>query len=206
MEDIWSDKSRKPVRISVKKQVYKRAKGKCEKCKKEKLVSPDTKSGFKGHYHHVRSPHISPTAKTVRLLCPNCHEKYGHSRKTVKRDDFFETYTVTKVKRHEVVKLGKKKKPKTKRVAIRDSWTGEITGYRPVNVKTPPKKASKTKTTATKKKPAPKKKKTTKRKTTRKTTSGRKTYRTKAEATKARKKGQAIYKVKGGYRIRRTKK
>jgi len=105
MGDFWEDKTRKPIKISVKRQVYKRAKEKCEKCKKEKLSPPDTKGGFKGHYHHIRAPHISPTAKTVRLLCPNCHEKYGHSTKTVKRDDFYETTTVKKVKRHEVVKI-----------------------------------------------------------------------------------------------------
>ncbi len=34
----------------------------------------------------------------------------------------------------------------------------------------------------------------------------RKTYRKKSTAKKARKKGQSVYKVKGGYRLRRNKK
>ena len=35
---------------------------------------------------------------------------------------------------------------------------------------------------------------------------GKKTYKKKSTARKARTKGQAVYKVKGGYRLRRTKK
>jgi len=160
MGDFWEEKSRKPIKISVKREVYKRAKGKCEKCRKIKLDPPDMKGGFKGHYHHVRSPHISPTAKTVRLLCPTCHEKYGHSIKTVRREDLLGTYTEKKVKRHDVVKLGTKKKAKTRRVAIRDDWTGEVIGYRTVKVKVSPKKKPTTKRkTTTKKKPTTKRKK-----------------------------------------------
>jgi len=39
----------------------------------------------------------------------------------------------------------------------------------------------------------------------RRRSSGRKTYKKKSTATNARKKGQSIYKVKGGYRISRKK-
>lgn len=184
MGDLWGEKSRKPIRISVKREVYKRAGGKCEKCKKVKLVPPDKKGSpagqSKGHYHHTRAPHISPTAKSVNLLCPTCHDKYGHSTKKVRHRDWVEDYTETKIKRHNVVKTGTKRKPKTKRVAIRDDWSGEVISYRTVKVKqTPKKKAAK--------KPA--RKKTTKKKTTAKRKgASRKKPAAKKKTTRKRKK------------------
>ena len=151
---------RKPVRMSVRKEVYKRAKGRCERCKKIKLDSPDLKGGFKGEYHHRRSPSISPTAKTVQLLCPNCHERYGHTRKTVKHEDLlFGTRKETKIKRHKVAPIRRKKKPskKPKRKTTTRRRTKSIR-KRTTKKKTAKKKASTKRKTTTKKRTARKKK------------------------------------------------
>jgi hypothetical protein len=132
---LWDESKRKRVKKSVKREVYKRAGGKCENCKKK---LPFT--GGAGSYHHTRVPKISPTAKTVQLLCRNCHAELGHKRKIVKHYGLFETWTEQKLVRKRVG--ARVKKPKTKRVAIRD-WTGEITGYKKVKVKVKPKKKTK---------------------------------------------------------------
>jgi hypothetical protein len=79
MQFGWDDEGRKPIKISVKRDVYKRAKGKCECCGIILNMSH-------GDFHHTRTPKISPTAKTVQFLCPTCHRKYGHKRKVVNRD------------------------------------------------------------------------------------------------------------------------
>ncbi len=95
---MFSDeKKRKPIRSSVKKEVYQRARGKCERC------------GIKmkprqGNYHHTRSPSVSPTAKTVQFLCPNCHSWYGHTRKTRTERGFWSDTKVVTVKRQRVKK------------------------------------------------------------------------------------------------------
>lgn len=190
---FWDEPKRKPIKMSVKREVYKRAKGRCEKCRSIKLDPPDIKGGFKGHYHHTRSPSISPTAKTLQLLCPTCHEKYGHKRKTVRHYGLFENSAETKIKR---LRVGiKARKPKTKRVAIRDEWTGEVIGYRTIKVKSKAKKKTTrkpTRKTTTRKKTKTTKKKTTKKRPTkkkastkRKTTPKKKTR--KSRATKRRK-------------------
>jgi hypothetical protein len=184
MEYWWEDKGRKPIRIRVKREVYKRAKAKCEKCKKIGLDSPDKKGGFKGHYHHIKSPSISPTAKTVRLLCPTCHERYGHSRKTVRHEGLIETTKEMKIKRHEVVKLKGKKKPKTKRVAIRSEWTGEVIGYKTVKLRPRTKKKTTKKKSPTKRKTPTKKKPTRKKISTKRRTPARRKATRKKKATK----------------------
>ena len=102
---------RKPIKMAVKKEVYKRAKGKCERCG-EKLEF------WEGDFHHTRSPSISPTAKTVEFLCPNCHRKYGHTRKTVKHEDLWSTSTETKIKRHRVA-TNREKKPTKKKASVK---------------------------------------------------------------------------------------
>ena len=66
MQFGFDEPRRKPIKVSVKKVVYKRAKGKCERCGINMTMS-------QGHFHHTRTPSISPTAKTVQFLCPNCH-------------------------------------------------------------------------------------------------------------------------------------
>ena len=97
--------SRKPIRVSVKKEVFARAGGKCEGCGLS-LKWGDSRIAF----HHTRSPTVSPTAKTVQLLCRNCHAKYGHKTRTVTHTDIFGfTEKETKIKR-EKVKTGKPKK------------------------------------------------------------------------------------------------
>ena len=107
-------KKRKPIRMSVKKEVYQRTKGKCERCGIKMTLK-------RGNFHHTRSPTISPTAKTVQFLCPNCHSWYGHKRKTRTSQDFFGDRKVVTVKRQKVRKAptrktskSKSKKPKAK--------------------------------------------------------------------------------------------
>jgi hypothetical protein len=60
------DSKRKPIRNSVKKEVYKRAKRRCENpgcpISHIKLLMRE------GDFHHTRNPSISPTAKTVHFL------------------------------------------------------------------------------------------------------------------------------------------
>lgn len=95
---MFSDeKKRKPIRSSVKKEVYKRARGRCERCG-TKMKSRQ------GNYHHTRSPSVSPTAKTVQFLCPNCHSWYGHTRKTRTERGFFSDTKIVTVKRQRVKK------------------------------------------------------------------------------------------------------
>ncbi len=77
--------SKKPILTSVKTQVYKRAKRCCESCGLKLKKS-------EGDFHHWRTPNISPTTKTVQFLCPLCHRRYGHKRKTVIHHDLVRGY------------------------------------------------------------------------------------------------------------------
>ena len=170
---FWEEKTRKPIPMKVKRQVYETAKRKCEKCGRPLKMN-------QGDFHHVRDPTVTPRASTVRFLCPTCHRIYGHKRTTRKRETFFGTEKETKTIRQEVVK-GKKparKTPETKRVAIR-GFFGDVIGYRTVRVRKP--KAPKKKTASRK---ATKPKKTTRKKTKRRTT---KAKRKKTSKTKRRK-------------------
>lgn len=66
-------------------------------------------------FHHTRSPSVSPSPKTVQLLCRNCHAKYGHTYKTVTHTDWFgfkEKETV--IKRNKVTRKTPKKTTKKK--------------------------------------------------------------------------------------------
>jgi len=65
--------------MNVKRAVYERAKGKCEKCGIPVEMS-------EGDFHHTRDPTVTPRAKSVRFLCPTCHRKYGHKRTIRKRE------------------------------------------------------------------------------------------------------------------------
>jgi len=135
---LWEERTRKPIPMKVKRQVYKRAKGRCEKCGIKLKISG-------GDFHHIRDPTVTPRPSSVRFLCPLCHRKYGHKIivRRVNAGTFWETKKVRIVPKDIV----KKKKPKVKRKAIRDFW-GNIIGYRKAQV-------GKTK----KKKPATRKKK-----------------------------------------------
>jgi len=174
---LFDEPERKTIKIKVKREVYKRAKGRCEnpRCR--------IKLAFgEGDFHHTRSPSISPTAKTVQFLCPTCHRKYGHKRKTVKHIGLFDDEKEAIIKRRRVGH--KKTLKKKKRVPAEYDFFGDVIRWKYVTVK--PKKKSKTskkkqvkrktstkkKTTTrkkrkTKKKPTPHKKKTTKKKTKR---------------------------------------
>ena len=102
--DFFGEERKKTtIKNSVKADVYDRAKGKCEKCGKKLKFN-------EGHYHHTRSD--AKTSKGFRFLCPDCHYKYGHSRKVTK-DAFFGNET--KVVRKQVTEVkGTKKNSVTK--------------------------------------------------------------------------------------------
>lgn len=182
---FW-EKERKSIPMKVKRQVYERAKGKCEKCGTRLNMN-------EGDFHHTRDPTVIPRPKTVRFLCPLCHRRYGHKRITRKRETLFGTEKETNIVRQEVVKIKKpaKKKPKARRVAIRGLF-GEVVGYRTVKVrksttrkKTPTKRKGKRKTISSRK--TTKSKRTTKKKTKPKTTT-RKKKATKSKTSKRRRK------------------
>jgi len=141
---FWDEKERKPIPMKVKRRVYERAEGKCEKCGTRLKMN-------EGDFHHTRDPTATPRATSVRFLCPLCHRRHGHKRTTRKRETLLGTEKETKIKRQDVVKIKKpaKKKPKTKRVAIR-GFFGDVIGYKAVKVRKPK---------ATKKKPTTKKRK-----------------------------------------------
>ena len=141
---IFDEPRRKPIKVSVKREVYKRAKGRCESCG-IKLAKSE------GDFHHTRAPSISPTAKSVQFLCPTCHRKYGHKRKTVTHRGFFEDEKETIIKR--------KKAPTRKRTT---------TKKKSAKRKTTKKKTTTHKKRTTKKRPTKRKKMTTRRKTKRK--------------------------------------
>ncbi|MFQ6094732.1 MAG: hypothetical protein ACE5NN_01180 [Candidatus Bathyarchaeia archaeon] len=94
----------------MKKEVYARVGGKCEGCGLRLKWG-----GPRIVFHHIRSPTISPTAKTVQLLCRNCHAKYGHKIKTVTHTDILGfKEKETKIKRRKV-KIRKPKKTTAKK-------------------------------------------------------------------------------------------
>lgn len=116
--DIFDDKKRKPIKASVKKEVYERANRRCE-CAKCKTPTLKLAMG-EGDFHHWRSPSISPTAKTVQFLCTLCHRKYGLERKTVihnKGTPLEEKEIV--IKRVKVPTVSKKKTPTKKKTTTK---------------------------------------------------------------------------------------
>jgi hypothetical protein len=136
-ELIWGKtESRQPLKASVKTQVYKRAKGKCESCGEKTAKSL-------GAFHHWRDPKISPTAKTVQFLCLKCHKKYGHKIKVVTHSDPIRgTWKETKIVRVKVRKHPKRK-PKKKKSTHKKRKTKK---------KTPKKKTTRKKKTRKKRK------------------------------------------------------
>lgn len=178
---LYDEESRKPIKESVKKEVYKRAKGCCECCgiQLEKIH---------GDFHHWRSPTISPTAKTVQFLCPTCHRKYGHTRKTVTRDKgrIFEEKEV-EIIRH---KVKRRKKPEIQKKTAKKKTLKK----RPKKkvIKKPKRKAKMT----TKKKKTTKKAKTKTKKSSRKKTIKKKTIKKKGTRKKIAKKKTTKRKTK----------
>ena len=143
---FWEEKSRKRLPMRRKHTVFKRAGGKNEKCGRKLTMK-------EGDFHHTRDPTVVPRAESIRFLCPTCHRKYGHKRKTIKREGLFYTEKEARIVRKDVVKVKKPAKKKTKRVAIRGLF-GEVTGYKTVKIRSS--RTSKKKTT-TKRKPATRK-------------------------------------------------
>lgn len=157
---FWGEeKKRKTLPMRRKRQVYERAKARCEKCGTRLKMN-------EGDFHHTRDPTVTPRAANIRFLCPTCHRKYGHKRKTRTKELLFGTEKEVKVIRKDVVKIAKpaKKKAKTKRAAIRGIF-GDVIGYKTVKIR-------KTKTT---------KKKTTSKKPRKKTTAKKKAIRKKTK-------------------------
>ena len=106
---MWEEeKKRKPIRASVKNEVYERAKGYCENpnCKMKNVKMTKRR----GRFHHTRAPHINPTAQTVQFLCPACHEWYGHEIKTKTESGLFVDRKVVTVKRKRVGSSSRSKK------------------------------------------------------------------------------------------------
>jgi hypothetical protein len=106
---FWDDEKRVPIKTSVKKKVYARAKGKCECCGRALEIN-------QGDFHHTRDPKVSAMAKTVQFLCPTCHRIYGHKRVTRTVSDFWEDKKETKVVRLKAPNL---KRKSTKRESSR---------------------------------------------------------------------------------------
>jgi hypothetical protein len=72
---VFGDKDEKSVRLrtETRKQVYERAKKRCECCGKPLKIS-------QGEFHHLRKPSMDATPDTVQFLC-GTHHKLGHERK-----------------------------------------------------------------------------------------------------------------------------
>ena len=177
MQFGFEEESRKPIKPTVKQEVYKRAKECCECC-----GIPLAK--VHGDFHHWRSPTISPTAKTVQFLCPTCHRKYGHTRKVVTHYSFLGDEKEIVIIRHKVRRRKKKatkKKPTAKRKIRKRKTTKKKT-----KKKTPKKKPTK--------KPKRKLKKTSKRK---KPTAKRKTSKRKKKKKSPKKKTKSKRRKKG---------
>ena len=162
---IFDEPRRKPIKVSVKREVYKRAKGRCESCGIKLAMS-------EGDFHHTRAPSISPTAKSVQFLCPTCHRKYGHKRKTVTHRGFFEDEKETIIKRKKAPtrkRTTKKKSAKRKTTKKKKLTKKKTTTKRKIlKGKTTKKKTTTHKKRTTKKRPAKRKKMTARRKTKRK--------------------------------------
>jgi cytochrome c553 len=116
---LFDDNQRVPIKLSVKKKVYERAKGRCEKCKIKLEMN-------QGDFHHTRNPTASAAAKTVVFLCPTCHRIYGHKRTVRTESNLFGEEKVIRVKRLNPVKKSKHK-PKTKKKVKRRKTYGLFT-------------------------------------------------------------------------------
>jgi len=71
---VDEDESRAAIPAHVKREVYNRFNKRCESCGMKLLMN-------QGQFHHLRSPTVKPTAKTIQFLCRNCHGMYGHKIK-----------------------------------------------------------------------------------------------------------------------------
>ena len=104
---LWDEPTRKPLPMRVKRLVYERAKGKCQKCKTRLKIN-------EGNFHHKGKP-TSTRPSSIVFLCPNCHTKYGHYYTTIRRETLFGSETERRIHRQRIVR---KKPKKYRRVAI----------------------------------------------------------------------------------------
>jgi len=130
---LWEEPSRKPIPLRVKRIVYERAKGRCEKCRTPLKID-------QGDFHH-KGKATSTRPSSIVFLCPTCHRKYGHKWKTVKRETLLGIEKERTLVKQRVVR---KKPKKYRRIAIR-GFFGEVTGYKTVRIRKSKKKGKKTK-------------------------------------------------------------
>lgn len=130
-----TEPKRRPMPLRVKRIVYERAEGKCQKCKTPLKID-------EGDFHHKGKP-TSTRPSSIVFLCPTCHRRYGHKWKTVKRETLFGTEKERKLVQQRVVR---KKPRRYRRIAVRGPF-GEVTGYRTARIRKSRKKTKKTKKT-----------------------------------------------------------
>lgn len=110
---MFSEKpKRKTISINIKKKVFERSNGMCEnpKCRKPLRWGSKGAGTVRGRFHHVGDPSKNATSKTVRFLCPNCHD-LAHEYKTVKKETYFGTITKErKVIRKSFISIGNNNK------------------------------------------------------------------------------------------------
>ncbi|WGM90375.1 MAG: hypothetical protein NUK63_04430 [Candidatus Bathyarchaeum tardum] len=72
-----SEEKRVAIPASTKKEVYSRAKGKCESCGTKMKMTGDG-----GDFHHTRKPSVKSRPSSIQFLCAVCHRRYGHAKRT----------------------------------------------------------------------------------------------------------------------------
>ena len=92
---FWDTEERVPIPMETKKKVFQRAKKRCESCGMP-LTMRD------GAFHHTKKPTVKSRASTIQLLCPTCHQKYGHKYKTITKTTILGTEKITKIIRKKV--------------------------------------------------------------------------------------------------------
>jgi hypothetical protein len=92
------DKDEKKVKLGteLRRQVYERAKKRCECCGKPLKIS-------QGEFHHLRKPCTDANPLTIQFLC-NAHHKLGHERKIKVKQTLSGIQTKTIIKRKRVRK------------------------------------------------------------------------------------------------------
>ena len=135
MFDLWEEPRRKPIPMSLQKQLLLRSKGKCEECGLDFY-----KSGVKPHFHHIDGNPKNNKLENLIVLCPNCHSKMHKWKTVTKRDWFGFTYKERKLVTIKPKKLKITSKRKTKKKSTAKKA-----------VKKPSRRTTKKKTTKTKK-------------------------------------------------------
>jgi len=167
MFDLWEEPRRKPIPMSLQKQLLLRSKGKCEECGLDFY-----KSGVKPHFHHIDGNPKNNKLENLIVLCPNCHSKMHKWKTVTKRDWFGFTYKERKLVTIKPKKLKITSKRKTKKKSTAKKA-----------VKKPSRRTTKKKTTKTKK--------TTSKKSKTKKSTRKKTSKTKRK--RKRKKEESIW-------------